>query len=93
MEKPIISQDYRDAAGELCNAKRIDGNVFVVHDEHDEDHGSDKDVQRVEDDFELHEAENLTDERRRLSCELKNAGDHHGVAAKVISALVHLVDG
>lgn len=92
VEEAVVAEDDRQAAGELRNAKRVDGNVLVVHDQHDENERSDEDVKRVEDNFELNEAENLSDERGRFGGELTDAGENHCVTAELVSALVHLVD-
>lgn len=62
VEKPVIAQDNRKCAGELCNTKRVDGNVLVIHDQHDEYRRPDEDMKRIEYHFEFDEAENLPDE-------------------------------
>lgn len=46
----------------------------------------------VKNDFELNKAEHLANKRRRFSCQFNNARENHCVAAKVVSALINLVD-
>lgn len=92
IEESIVAQDDGKAAGELCDAEGVDGNVLVVHDQHNENKRSDEDVERVHDDFEFDKTKHLADKHRRLGCQLQNTREDHCVAAKSVRALVDFVD-